>query len=321
MSSSSGGAIINTYINPNSSVNSNYSLALKISGKGLYNLSNINNDYDYNGIGFQLLSNVNSNINKEFSINDTSNISNLNYSSLRIGINSSLLSIRNISQPILFNDFLHITSSSKSGLGIGNNSLNLNINKINIHSSSNNTSIHITNSTIVSGLLISKLDNNAIINNTNSQPLVFHSSGFIGIGTTNPLSNFHIHNGNMIIRNRNLGIGTTNPSSNLDVVGNVLISSNINLNNLILSGVYYNPDGSTFISSQWSNVIGQTNNIFYNLGSVGIGTTTPKYQLDVSSGTIKCFNMNIEGNNIDSNILFLSGKNASLFNKTSFSLS
>ena len=82
-----------------------------------------------------------------------------------------------------------------------------------------------------------------------------------------------------------VGIGTLTPDSNyaLDVNG-ALNATEINVTNLLVGG---NP----IQSSPW-NLNG--NNIFYSNGSVGIGTNTPNYELDVV-GTLNATNILLDG--------------------------
>ena len=72
-----------------------------------------------------------------------------------------------------------------------------------------------------------------------------------------------------------VGIGTTNPLNSLDVRGNIS-----------LSGKLLNVNGTPFFSSQFSNSSINPNNIYYNQGFVGIGTTNPRAALDVTNGNI-----------------------------------
>jgi hypothetical protein len=85
-----------------------------------------------------------------------------------------------------------------------------------------------------------------------------------------------------IKNNGNIGIGTNNPQSLLDIRGNV-----------ILSGSLLRPNGSPFINLLWSNSSFNNNNIFYNLGNVGIGTTNPITSLDVRNGNVIINNGNL----------------------------
>ena len=101
--SSNSRSIINSHIDNLSSART--SIGFKLSGKGFFDSSNINNSYDFNGIGIQLLSNTSSY--KEFDFIDTSNnFINNNYSSLNIAISEPLINIRNLT----FNGYIFINS-------------------------------------------------------------------------------------------------------------------------------------------------------------------------------------------------------------------
>ena len=89
----------------------------------------------------------------------------------------------------------------------------------------------------------------------------------------------------------NIGVGTTNPIYKLHVVGNMKITSGLSVNNSYgQSGQVLTSSGGgpmswttissgTTVSSDW---LKNNSNIYYTAGSVGIGTSNPKYRLDVS---------------------------------------
>lgn len=105
----------------------------------------------------------------------------------------------------------------------------------------------------------------------------------IGINNINPLNSLSVNGGltvgagysnivttNSLLIEGNLGIGTTIATQRLDVNGSISISGHI-----------YSGSNSYYTSSQWIN---NGSDIYY-LGNVGIGTTQPKTQLDISGNT------------------------------------
>ena len=115
-----------------------------------------------------------------------------------------------------------------------------------------------------------------------SNTLVYSNSTALGYSATIDASNQIVLGGNasgsypsVKIPGSYVGInGVYAPSSNynLDVSGNINFTGNLYQN-----GIIYDASGG---SSQWSN--GTSNSIYYNTGSVGIGTNTPSYALDIS---------------------------------------
>jgi hypothetical protein len=258
------------YISHTNNFTSNSNFGLKISGKGLYDYYRLDNNYNLNGIGFQLISNLDDN--RELAFVDTSNSNN---PSLNFNFNPSGITIKS-QNTININSNIFITSNNRIGIGtIDPKSI------LHIHSPYD-TSFLITNDS-PNIFSISKHNHHINISNSN---------GFIGIGTTDP-QNFLDIRGNVILPYSKLGIGTTNPRSNLDVIGNCLISSNLSVNNIIISGKILNYDESPFIYNLWSNDSNSTN-ISFNSGNVGIGITNPTNLLDVY-GRIACTDLNIGG--------------------------
>jgi len=79
----------------------------------------------------------------------------------------------------------------------------------------------------------------------------------------------------LTITSNRVGIGTANPLNGLDVRGNITLDGNL-----------LRSDGSLFTNSQWSNSTINSNNIYYNLGNIGIGTTNPIAALDIRNGNV-----------------------------------
>ncbi len=155
-----------------------------------------------------------------------------------------------------------------------------------------------------------------IIGNLVSFANVLIPNGNIGIGTNNPRYKLDVAGGanislntimnananvlgnlgisgniigtsNLILLNGNIGIGTVNPQYKLDVAGGANISGNLNFSGNLLQ------NGSPYIGSQWTT---SAANIFYNTGNVGIGTSTPIYQLDVAGSSNVSVNSFVRNN-------------------------
>ena len=170
------------------------------------------------------------------------------------------------------------TTNPRTGLDVTNGNIIVNNGRIGIGTTNPQSQIHLsalTNNTEVtlrltdattgtsstSGLILSKDTNqNARLWNYQNTDLLFG---------TNNLERMRISS------NGRIGIGTTNPLALLDIRGNLIVSGNLN-----------KPDGSPFFSSQLSNSVINPNNIYYNIGNFGIGTTNPRAGLDVTNGNI-----------------------------------
>ena len=136
-------------------------------------------------------------------------------------------------------------------------------------------------------------------------------TGGVGIGTTVSLLTPWIENygGQSIYYNQSVGIGTTNATSKLTVVGDVYISgistlgitsaTNLTSQSLVVSGISTFTNGpilvgtatSTGTASQRLQVTGGA----YVSSSVGIGTTSPQYTLDVGGDINTSTDVKIDG--------------------------
>jgi len=259
--------------NDNFNINNN-SLNLVFSGKGLLDNSNILNDYLKNGIGFQLLSN-NSNY-KEIAILDTSNINSNNYSTLRIAIERSQISLKsitsnNIIRPIIINSNITITSN----IGIGKINPNYNIDAI----SNINTDEYFIKGVNISNIFTSSNNLRNSIQEINNSVNLWTKSG-----------------STIIFTNSNVGINKVNPIYNLDVSGNINFTGNLTNNGVL----YKSFSGNYGDLNNRPNITWDLNaNNTYNTntgGNVGINTTLPAYRLDVR-GDIN-FSGNIRKNGV-----------------------
>mgnify|MGYP001551627220 CR=1 FL=1 len=94
------------------------------------------------------------------------------------------------------------------------------------------------------------------------------------------------------ILNNNFGLGTSSPSEKLSVIGNIYSSGNFtNLGNIQASGTINSTSdvcivGGNCLSDSGSLWTQTGSDIYYNTGDVGIGDSTPSYDLDVA-GTIR----------------------------------
>ncbi|MFU8844741.1 MAG: hypothetical protein ACNA7V_13140, partial [Bacteroidales bacterium] len=132
------------------------------------------------------------------------------------------------------------------------------------------------------------------------------SNGFVGIGTTSPVSKLHLVDGDIRIRQKPLesSIIFTNASDQItwqlyiDPVdasfrlwqgdnypagsdklklfpnGNLELTGNLDAGGFSINGVPIGTSGDSY----W---IASGNNIYYNTGNIGIGTASPQYRLDV----------------------------------------
>ena len=141
-----------------------------------------------------------------------------------------------------------------------------------------------TNSYIQSILDISgaSVDGIAIMNNASSNPSIsaMNNNGYVGIGTSNPQYTLdvngsqRINSGNLSVFNSNMSLGTTNYGLSVGVNNTIANCAQISFT-YVGSNSYSNYIGFGF------NNISPLVSMLAN-GYVGIGTTTPAYNLDVS---------------------------------------
>src|SRR5210317_1352701 len=121
-------------------------------------------------------------------------------------------------------------------------------------------------------------------------------------GKVNISNNLKVGSGHLFVDtlNNQVGLNTNTPLANLHVNGNTYVNTDLRVgskllidsgasdsNVLVVTGGnikadYLHGDGSNIqniTSSQWTTV--NTNELYYDVGNVGIGTTTAAYTLDV----------------------------------------
>jgi len=135
-------------------------------------------------------------------------------------------------------------------------------------SNSTSTGLQITQAdSASSGMVMQFISNDAIIKN--------RITGGLALGT-NDVTRLYINSSG------NVGIGTTSPGYALDVSGEIRTTSNLQLTGVSGVGIKYYTSAITF-SSGGSITYNSANNIgHYFNGSVGIGTTSPVYPLQIN---------------------------------------
>ena len=277
----------------------------------IYNdTNNTNYTNDYNGFGFQLLSNTSNN--RVLSLIDTLNSNN---STLIIN-NQSNTNIKN--KQIIMNDCLTITSNNLN-IGTTNITSNINIigdinlngdlvyNNINITSSNTTLSLKSTgtimsnvfiNSNIIIGGTIFRKDgtlysssdtknsqwSNSFINQSN----IYYNNGFVGIGSNDAQSLIHLSSVN---NDTDIILKFTDKTTNYFSSNGLSLYKSSNQNGLLWN--FENAD-----------LIFGTYNIerfrIKNTGKIGIGTTNPIYFFDIygNINTNELFLQNINISNI-----------------------
>jgi hypothetical protein len=257
---------------------------------------NINLSGTITGIGSGL-SNLNaSNINSGIlSVSSGgTGLSNINVGNILIGNGTnSLLQTNNL---IWFNNSL--------GIGKSNPTTTLDVSG-NIKASGTITGIgsglSSLNATNISSGILSAMNGGTGCTTLNS--LFFDTTGGVLSVKNKAFNPWEIIGTNLNYDIGNVGIGKTNPSSTLDVSGNIIASGNIigniNATNVTsgtlstvyggtgctsLNTTYFDTTGNilslkTGAASQWTGV---GNNLYYNIGNVGIGKSDPQFAMDVS---------------------------------------
>jgi len=159
------------------------------------------------------------------------------------------------------------------------------------------------------GVIWNYENNDIIFGTSNRERLRITSNGRIGIGTNNPQATLDIRGdvniaGSLTINNSNLNNINIRFNSNIFFynsnqelnISNLTATSNtftftndfINMNNLIINGNIYK--SSNLIENYWQRTPTNSNNIYYNLGNIGIGITNPSFKLHIIG------DVNITGN-------------------------
>jgi len=106
-----------------------------------------------------------------------------------------------------------------------------------------------------------------------------------------------------IAQNGNVGIGTTTPNANLQIVSDAYSSTSLRVSNKDTNTIFHvaedgDGDGLAYVSDNAGNVkvrLYANGDSYFTGGNIGIGTTTPQYELDVN-GDIGAEHINITGN-------------------------
>lgn len=222
---------------------------------------------------------------------NTSNTSDIYYNSGNVGIG--------ISNP---QSLLHLSSSLQS------NAINIQFTDATTGYASNDGFI-IGKDSNQNGIIWNYENKDIIFGTSNQERLRITSDGRIGIGTNNPQSSLDVIGdvnitGNLFLNNSNINnfnikfnsnIFYYNSNqelniSNLKLISNTLKFTNdfVNISNLIINGNIYK--SSNLIENYWQKTPTNSNNIYYNLGNIGIGTTNPSFKLHIIG------DLNITGN-------------------------
>ena len=244
---------------------------------------------------------VNGTIKSTSFVGDGSNINNLNAENISLGIlsvsrggtglstlTSGQFLIGNGTNPIIQSTNL-VWDNTNSFLGIGSSLPKYNLD-VNGTIKANNFN---GNGSLITNLNLENVSSGILSVSRGGTGLSTLALGQLLIGNgLNPLT----QSANLVWDNTNsfLGIGSSIPRFNLDVNGTINVSQ-----------IYKN--GTEFFGgSKWTNVSG-TNNIYYNLGSIGINSSIPSdsYKLDVN-GNVK-INGSITANSFIGNASGLTG--------------
>ena len=283
-------------------------IGLIFSGKGVNDYYNLNNIYNSNGIGIQLINNQNNN--REIAFVDTSNIDNKIYSKLRISFYNSSVNIKNLNdfnqiQSLNFNNNLFITNNVGIGsmypktlldvsgriscedINIGGIILNKDY-LINISSSINN---------ITAGILKVEYGGTGVSSLNKEQLLIgdFKQSPYLiwkndkrrlGIGLTDPLYTVDVNGG---VNASSFNILGTDINNIFLKPSDLLITSNECFKNSyresVISANKYTDDVSIDLINKFNETVSDWtkygNNIIYINTKVGIGTKIPLTSLHV----------------------------------------
>jgi len=119
-------------------------------------------------------------------------------------------------------------------------------------------------------------------------------------------TSWSIINNNVINTSGNVGINTTSPTTKLQVSGNMRVTENITTTNVQLTGNLYQNGVLIQPASSLNWTTSGATNVVLTSGSVGIGTTSPSYNLDVV-GDIRMSGITTSNIVLNSNINISSG--------------
>lgn len=194
--------------------------------------------------------------------------------------NSSINSSNVVVNTSLTAPFAILTTLSNTSASIESLS-NFNQNTSNLFATFGSISnLQASNVTVTSNLIASNI---TVISSFTTSNLNF-TGQILQNGSPYISSQWTACNGSLYITGSNVAIGKSNPTVALDIDGSLKVSSNITTSNINFTGQLLQ-NGAPYIGSQWTTVTNSSNtgsNVYISGSNVGINTSNPQYELDVS---------------------------------------